>query len=79
LSPDQYAEFSLPYSEAVIASVRERHPGVPLMLHANGGAGKHALLATSVADVVGLDWETSMRDARATFGQRTIQVGGDSW
>jgi hypothetical protein len=38
LSPDQYAEFSLPYAERVVAAVRAARPGVPLIYHANGGA-----------------------------------------
>ncbi len=38
LSPDQFAEFSLPYAERVITAVRAAHPDVPLIFHANGGA-----------------------------------------
>ncbi len=37
LSPDQFAEFSLPYAERVISGVRAKHPDVPLIFHANGG------------------------------------------
>ena len=40
LSPQQFAEFSLPYSERVIAAVKAKYPEVPLILHANGGVGK---------------------------------------
>jgi uroporphyrinogen decarboxylase len=77
LTPEQHAEFSLPYSERVMAAVRAKHPGVPLILHANGGAGKHAQLAACSADVVGLDWECTMAAARQAMGAgRTLQVGG---
>lgn len=38
LSPEQFAEFSLPYANRVIEGVRARHPEVPLIFHANGGA-----------------------------------------
>lgn len=37
LSPDQFAEFSLPYAERVMKGVRKVHPNVPLMFHMNGG------------------------------------------
>lgn len=40
LSPEQFAEFSLPYANRVIEGVRARHPDVPLIFHANGGAGR---------------------------------------
>jgi uroporphyrinogen-III decarboxylase len=38
LSPGQYARFSLPYAQAVVAGVRAQRPGTPLIFHANGGA-----------------------------------------
>lgn len=37
LSPEQFAEFSLPYANRVIAEVRAKYPHVPLIFHANGG------------------------------------------
>ena len=55
LSPEQFAEFSLPYAERVMAGVRARHPHVPLIFHANGGAGKHAQLAACSAGEGGDD------------------------
>lgn len=79
LSPEQFAEFSLPYAERVMARVRAQYPHVPLIFHGNGGTGKHTLLAQQCsADVVGLDWLCNMADARATFGKgRTLQGNVD--
>lgn len=37
LSPEQFAEFSLPYANRVIEAVRAKYPHVPLIFHANGG------------------------------------------
>lgn len=37
LSPQQFAEFSLPYANRVVEGVRAKHPHVPLIYHANGG------------------------------------------
>jgi len=75
LAPDQYAEFSAPYSERVIAAVNAARPGVPLILHANGGTGKLGLMAGTAAQVVGLDWSTSMADARTALGARRVVAG----
>ena len=52
LSPDQYAEFSLPYAEHVVAAVRAARPGVSLIYHANGGAPCQSLLFHSFGHAV---------------------------
>lgn len=39
LTPEQFAVFSLPYAERVVAGLKARHPDVPVILHANGGTG----------------------------------------
>jgi len=75
LSPQQFAEFSLPYSERVIATVKAKYPDTPLIFHANGGVGKLAMIKTSAADVIGLDWNTSMAEAREIFGPDRILQG----
>ncbi len=75
LSPGQFAEFSLPYAERVMAIVRAKHPNVPLIFHANGSAGKERLMRGCSADVKGLDWATDMRDARAIFGDKAVLQG----
>lgn len=77
LSPAQFTEFSLPYAQRVIDNVRKVHPDVPLIFHANGGVGKLEAMATCDADVLGLDWNTSMADARAAFPNRVTQGNVD--
>lgn len=37
LSPDQFLEFSLPYVNQIIDSVKVQHPQVPIIFHMNGG------------------------------------------
>lgn len=37
LSPQQFEQFSLPYAEQIVQQIACRHPGVPLIFHANGG------------------------------------------
>ncbi|GMH36342.1 hypothetical protein BSKO_04210 [Bryopsis sp. KO-2023] len=77
LSPDQFAEFSLPYAEKVIQGVRAKHPDVPLIFHMNGGTGKLEFLSGCSADVIGLDWHVDMGVARKTLGNRIVQGNVD--
>ena len=75
LSPSQFAEFSLPYAERLMAAVRAKHPNTPLIFHANGSAGKEALMATCTADVLGWDWSTDMAVARQQCGAGRVLQG----
>jgi uroporphyrinogen decarboxylase len=70
LSPSQFSEFSLPYANRLARALKERHPTVPVIFHANGGTGKLHLLAGErcAADVVGLDWATEIGRAREELG-----------
>jgi uroporphyrinogen decarboxylase len=77
LSPSQFAEFSMPYAQRVIDAVRQQHPDIPLIFHANGGVGKLAALAPCTADVLGLDWSTDMEEARAVYPERVLQGNVD--
>ena len=77
LSPAQFREFSLPYAERVMAGVRAARPGVPLIFHANGGAGKEAELFgdSLTSDVVGLDWNQNCPEARSRAGESRVLQG----
>eukprot|EP00879_Flechtneria_rotunda_P006574 GHRR01006907.1.p1 GENE.GHRR01006907.1~~GHRR01006907.1.p1 ORF type:complete len:401 (+),score=137.30 GHRR01006907.1:984-2186(+) len=77
LSPEQFAEFSLPYANRIVAAVRAKYPHVPVIFHANGGTGKLDVIAGSNADVIGLDWSTSMRVVRQTLGSHIVQGNVD--
>ncbi|WIA13392.1 hypothetical protein OEZ85_006972 [Tetradesmus obliquus] len=78
LSPEQFAEFSLPYANRITEAVRAKYPHVPIIFHANGGTGKLDVVAGSNADVIGLDWSTSMRVCRQTLGpQHKVQGNVD--
>lgn len=68
LSPSQFEEFSLPYANRVAEAVRAKYPHVPIIFHANGGTGKLEEMRASNADVIGLDWATTMRAAKAALG-----------
>lgn len=77
LSPAQFREFSLPYAERVMAGVRAAKPDVPIIFHANGGAGKEEILFSSdlTSDVVGLDWNMNPAECRSRAGQSRVLQG----
>lgn len=51
LSPEQFAEFSLPYANRITEAVRAKYPHVPIIFHANGGAGSCTRLFVALADL----------------------------
>lgn len=75
LSPQQFLEFSHPYNERIIATVKAKYPDTPLIFHANGGVGKLEAMKDSKADVIGLDWSTNMAEARAVLGPERVLQG----
>ena len=77
LSTQQFAEFSHPYNERVMEIVRAKYPDTPLIFHANGGHGKLHEIKRSTADVIGLDWETDMAEARSIMPDRILQGNMD--
>lgn len=77
LSPEQFTEFSMPYAQRVITEVRKEYPTVPLIFHANGGVGKLERMEGCTADVLGLDWNTDMAEARKMFPDRVLQGNVD--
>jgi uroporphyrinogen decarboxylase len=66
LSPEDYAEFALPYNQAVIREVSQE--GVPVIYFATGASGMLELVATSGADVLGIDWRIDLGEARRRLG-----------
>lgn len=75
LSPEQFAEFSMPYAEQIIRNVKKRYPDVPLIFHANGGTGKLSQMDACTSDVLGLDWACTMEEARSHYGASRVLQG----
>ncbi|MGA1441018.1 MAG: uroporphyrinogen decarboxylase [Ilumatobacteraceae bacterium] len=75
LSPADYRRFVLPHSRRVFQELSRRHPGVP-GIHFGIGCD-HLLEAMYEAGptVIGLDWRTSIRAARARLGADTVVQG----
>ncbi|MGA9884259.1 MAG: uroporphyrinogen decarboxylase [Candidatus Acidiferrales bacterium] len=73
LAPEQYAEFELPATQAAIQAVGDT--GVPRILFAKGSARHLSNLAKTGADVLSVDWNTDLSDARRDLGDRVALQG----
>lgn len=73
LSPEQYPEFELPATRSVIEALGST--GVPRILFAKGSARHLRNLAQTGADVISVDWNTDLADARSQLGDRIALQG----
>lgn len=69
LSPDQYAEFSLPYITRICESIKE----VPKIVFAKGAFFARGEMNNVPCEVVGLDWNMSIRESRALMPGKVLQ------
>ncbi|KAF3555836.1 hypothetical protein F2Q69_00017759, partial [Brassica cretica] len=76
LSPVDFEEFSLPYLQQIVETVKQTHPNLPLILYASGSGGLLERLARTGVDVVSLDWTVDMAEGRDRLG-RDIAVQGN--
>ncbi|WP_420464900.1 uroporphyrinogen decarboxylase [Panacagrimonas sp.] len=75
LSPPAYARFSLAPMAHIVERLAELAPGVPVILFTkNGGQHLEKMAATGCA-ALGLDWTTSLADARRRVGDRVALQG----
>jgi uroporphyrinogen decarboxylase len=75
LSPDDYREFVLPHTRAVIEGVK---PGVPVIHFGTGTATLLELMKEAGGDVIGLDWRVRLDEAWARLGDVAVQGNFDS-
>lgn len=78
LSPDQYAQFALPYAGKVAELIKASRPEAVVIFFANGSAGKlHDIFAqmNGLAEVIGIDWSVRMSDARKIAGDHVVLQG----
>lgn len=68
LSPRDYDEFCLPYQKRIIATIKERHPEVPVIIYIKQSGALLERMAQTGADIVSVDWTVSMDEARRRLG-----------
>lgn len=77
LDTRSYQDFSLHYIKQVLAGLaRQNHDkAVPVILFTKGGGRWLEEMAATGCDVLGLDWETSLQEARARVGNLVALQG----
>jgi uroporphyrinogen decarboxylase len=72
LGPDDYRQFVLPHSRAVIEGVK---PGVPVLHFGTGTAALLELMREAGGDVIGLDWRVRLDEAWQRVGHDVAVMG----
>ena len=72
LGPDDYREFVLPHSRAVIEGVK---PGVPVLHFGSGTAALLELMSEAGGDVIGVDWRVRLDEAWQRVGHDVAVMG----
>jgi uroporphyrinogen decarboxylase len=73
LTPSEYGAFELPATQMVFQGLGKN--GVPKTLFAKGSARHLENLASSGADVLSVDWNTDLGEARRKLGRRVALQG----
>lgn len=72
LGPDDYREFVLPHTRAVIQNIK---PGVPVLHFGTGTATLLELMREAGGDVIGLDWRVRLDDGWRRVGHDVAVMG----
>jgi len=75
LTARDYDRFSLRWMKRIVEHLKKNHATVPVTLFTKGGGQWLEQIATSGCNMVGLDWTTSIADARARVGDRVALQG----
>ena len=73
LSPDDYEQYVMPYSQRVIEIARAG--GVPIIHFGTNTNGMLELIRDAGGDVIGVDWRIRLDDARARLGDGVVIQG----
>ena len=68
MTPSQFEQFARPYANKAMATLRARHPHVPVIYFANGGSGYLESQASMECDMLSLDQFVDMQSARRRLG-----------
>lgn len=71
----QFAEFSHAYNRQIIASLKAKHPDVPVVMFTKGGGLWVDVQMDSQADALGFDWTMPLDKARQVLGRNKAIQG----
>lgn len=74
LDTENYQQFSLYYMQQIISQLKSQHD-VPIILFTKGGGSWLEVMAQSGCDALGMDWLTSLTDARRRVGNQVALQG----
>ena len=75
LAPESFERFSLRPMARIVEAVKQSAPGVPVILFTKNGGQHLEKMADTGCDALGLDWTTSLADARRRVGDRVALQG----
>lgn len=75
LGPEDFRTFALPYLTQAVSIARRA--GAPIIVFAPGAGWALELLATTGADVIGVDWQTGAADARRRLASLPLALQGN--
>lgn len=75
LAPHLYARFSLAPMARIVEGLKKTCPGVPVILFTKNGGQQLAKMADTGCTALGVDWTTSLSDARRRVGDRVALQG----
>ena len=77
LNPEMYRVFSLDYMNKIVSNLTREADGrqVPVILYTKGGGQWLNAMADTGCDALGIDWSTSIADAKAQVGDRVAIQG----
>jgi uroporphyrinogen decarboxylase len=77
LTPTEYQQFSLHYSQQIIKQLTREHnkQPIPIILFTKNGGQWLEIMAETGCDAVGVDWTTPLASARAQVGQHVALQG----
>lgn len=73
LAPAEYEQFAARWQRALIRKFKAACPDVPLTIYARGTAAVVDSMATSGADIISIDWNHTLADARKVAGSKALQ------
>lgn len=77
LKPQDYLEFSLKPMQKILSQLTLNHGGrkIPTILFTKNSGNYLSMMADSGANALGIDWMTSLKDAKAQVGDRVALQG----
>jgi uroporphyrinogen decarboxylase len=75
LPPSQYERFSLASMQRIVAALKTRSPGVPIIVFSKGAGHSVAAIAAAGADAIAIDWQYDLQRARIAVGERITLQG----